>query len=141
MTARPITTTPPVATALGGTRHRHLRTAAAITGVAALIAAGSYLATTTIGPDSIPTAAPTGAAVNPSAQALSELRESVAGQYAAPSATGAVVNPRPQALRELQRSIAGQYGTRPATGAIVNPRARALRELQRSIAGQYGVAR
>jgi hypothetical protein len=65
------------------------RAAAAITGVAALIAAGGYLATTTIGPDSIPTAAPTGPAVNPSAQTLSELRESVAGQYGSQSATPA----------------------------------------------------
>ena len=94
MTARPITTIPPAATAVGH-RHRPLRAAAAITGVAAVIAAGGYLATTTIGPDSIPTAAPTGAAVNPSAQALGELRESVAGQYGSQSAAGAAVNPTP----------------------------------------------
>ena len=110
MTARPITTVPPAATAVGHTAHRPLRTAAAITGVAALIAAGSYLATTTIGPDSTPTAAPTGAAVNPSAQALSELRASVAGQYGSQSATGAVVNPGAQVLREMHQSIARQYG-------------------------------
>ena len=48
MTARPITTIPPAATAVG--RHRPLRAAAAITGVAAVIAAGGYLATTTIWP-------------------------------------------------------------------------------------------
>ena len=137
MTARPISTIPPAATAVGHTAHRPLRAAAAITGVAALIAAGGYLATTTIGPDSIPTAAPTGAAVNPSAQALSELRESVAGQYGSQSAAGAAVNPSARALRDRHRSIAGQYATRPTAGAVVNPSAHALSELRASVAGQY----
>jgi len=141
MTARPITTIPPAATAVGHTAHRPLRTAAAITGVAALVAAGSYLAITTIGPDSIPTAAPTGAAVNPSAQALSELRESVAGQYGSQSVTGAAVNPSAHALSELRASVAGQYGSRSATGAVVNPGAQVLREMHQSIARQYGAAR
>jgi hypothetical protein len=141
MTARPITTIPPAATAVGHTAHRPLRTAAAITGVAALIAAGSYLATTTIGPDSIPTAAPTGAAVNPSAQALRELRESVAGQYGSQSVTGAAVNPSAHALSELRASVAGQYGSQSATGAVVNPGAQVLREMHQSIARQYGAAR
>ena len=141
MTARPITTVPPAAAAVGHTAHRPLRTAAAITGVAALVAAGSYLATTTIGPDSIPTAAPTGAAVNPSAQALSELRESVAGQYGSQSVTGAAVNPSAHALSELRASVAGQYGSRSATGAVVNPGAQVLREMHQSIARQYGAAR
>ena len=83
MIARNITTASPVATALGHARHRHLRVAVATAGVAALIAAGGYVATTTIGPDSVPTAAPSVAQVNPSAQALRELHRSVAGQYGA----------------------------------------------------------
>jgi hypothetical protein len=141
MTARPITTIPPVATAVGHTARRPLRAAAAITGVAALIAAGSYLATTTIGPDSIPTAAPTGAAVNPSAQALSELRESVAGQYASQSTAGAIVNPSAHALSALRASVAGQYASQSTAGAVVNPSAHVLREMHQSIARQYGAAR
>src|SRR3954469_20468244 len=135
MTAQRIISSPPVATAVGDTRHRQLRAAAPIPGVAALIAAGGYVATT-IGPDSIPTAAPKGAEVNRSAKAMRELRESVAGQYGSQSAAGAV-NSSAGVLRELHHSIAGQYGSQSAAGAGVNPSAGVLRELHHSIAGQY----
>ena len=88
--------------------HRRIRTAAAVTGVAALIAAGGYLATT-IGPDA---ATPTPAAdtdVTPSAQTLRELRQSIAGQYGNQFAA-TPVNPSAQTLRALRQSIPGQYG-------------------------------
>ena len=71
-----------------GPGHRRIRAAAATAAVAALIAIGGYLATTTIGPDATPRTARTGTEVNPSAQALRELHQSVAGQYASRSAAG-----------------------------------------------------
>jgi hypothetical protein len=136
MTGQPITAGAPVGSTLSHAHHRHLRTAAAIAGVAALIAGGSYVATTTLGPDSIPT---TGTDVNPSAQTLRELRESVAGQYGSHSAARHVVNPNAQTLSELRDSVAGQYGSQSAAPAVVNPQV--LRQMRRSIAGQYGSRR
>ena len=75
-----MTTQPIASTRLAPNRHRRTRTAAAISGVAVLIAAGSYL-TTTNGPDATPPTPAAGTGVNPSAQVLRELRESIAGQY------------------------------------------------------------
>jgi hypothetical protein len=89
--------------------HRRLRTAAAVTGAAALIATGGYLATTD-GPDAAPSSAAGGTDVNPSAQVQRELRESVADQYGSRSAPDATVNPSDQVQRDLRASIAGQYG-------------------------------
>jgi hypothetical protein len=51
------------------------------------------------------------------------------------------VNPSAHALSELRASVAGQYATRPATGAVVNPSAQVLREMHQSIARQYGAGR
>ena len=103
MTTQPIASSRPTASG-----YRRTRTAVAISGVAALIAAGGYLATTTNGPDAAPpTQAGTG--VNPSAQVLRELHESIAGQYGSRSTVGGV-NPSAQTRRELRDSIAGQYG-------------------------------
>jgi len=121
--------------------HRRIRTAAAVTGVAALIATGGYLATTTIGPDAAPPTHAAGTDVNPSVQTLRELRQSIAGQYGNRFAAGAVVNPSAQVRRELHESIAGQYGSRSGPDATVNPNAQVRRELRASIAGQYGPAR
>jgi hypothetical protein len=91
-------------------RHHHLRTAA----IAAVIAAGGYVATTTFGPDSIPVtpATPTSAEVAPSDQLRRALRESIAGQYGtqATPARGATMNPTVDVRRALRESIAGQYG-------------------------------
>jgi hypothetical protein len=112
MTARLIASSRPAPGAPGPARHRRIRTAAAI---AALIATGGYLATTTIGPDAAPPAPATG--------------------------TGTDVNPSAQTLRELYQSITGQYGSRSAPDATVNPNAQVRRELRESIAGQYGPAR
>jgi hypothetical protein len=89
--------------------HRRLRTAAANTGAAALIATGGYLATTD-GPDAAPPTAAGGTDVNPRTQVQRELRESVAGQYGSRSAPDATVNPSAQVRRELRASIAAQYG-------------------------------
>ena len=89
---------------------RHVRTAAAIAGVAAVIATGGYFAATSIGPDAAPSTPAAGTAVDPSAQMMRELRESIAGQYGNRFAAGATVNPSTQTLRELRESIAGQYG-------------------------------
>ena len=65
----------------GPARHRRIRTAAAIAAVAALIATGGYVATTTIGPDDTPSTPVTSTDVNASAQVRRELHQSVAGQY------------------------------------------------------------
>ena len=107
MTSQPIASSRP---APSPARHRRIRAAAAIAAIAALIATGGYLATTTIGPDAAPPTPATGTDVNPSAQTLRELHQSIAGQYGSQSAAGAVVNPNAQVRRELHQSIAGQYG-------------------------------
>ena len=96
--------------ATGPARHRRIRTAAAIAAVAALIATGGYVATTTIGPDDTPSTPVTSTDVNASAQVRRELHQSVAGQYGSRPTAGAVVNPNTQVRRELHQSIAGQYG-------------------------------
>ena len=142
MPTQPIVTSRPAPRAPGAGPHRHVRAVAAVAGVAALIAGGGYLATTTIGPDATPPA-PAAAVteVNPSPQTLRDMRQSISGQYGNRAAAGAVVNPSAQTLRELQQSVTGQYGRRPAAGAVVNPSARIRRELRSSIAGQYGHAR
>jgi len=110
MTTQLITPSPPAPSGAGPARHRGIRAAAAVAGVAAVIAAGGYFATTTIGPD----------AVSPT------------------SASETVGNLSAQAQRELQHSIAGQYGSRPGAGTVGSLGAQARRELQQSIAGQYG---
>ena len=84
-------------------RHRRRRRA---------LATGSYLATTTIGPDTTPPTPATGTDVNLSAQTQRELNQSIAGQYGSRSAADAVVNPSAQTMRELHQSIVGQYGSR-----------------------------
>jgi len=96
--------------ATGPARHRRIRTAAAIAAVAALIATGGYVATTTIGPHDTPSTPVTSTDVNASAQVRRELHQSVAGQYGSRPAAGAVVNPNTQVRRELHQSVAGQYG-------------------------------
>ena len=131
MTSQPIASSRP---APG--RHRRIRTAAAITAIAALIAAGGYLATVTIGPDTAPPTPATGTDVNPSAQTLRDMLQSIAGQYVSQSAAGADVNPSAQTLRELHQSIAGQYVSQSAPDTILNPSAQVRRELRESIAGQ-----
>ena len=118
-----------------GSGHRRIHAAAAA--VAALIAIGGYLAIATIGPDATPRTARTGTEVNPSAQALRELHQSVAGQYASRSAAAAVVNPSAQARREMHETIAGQYRSQPVARTVVNPTAQALREMNQTVAGQY----
>jgi hypothetical protein len=138
MTAQSITISPPVAPSVGRSRHRRLRVAAAIAGVAAAIASGGYLAATKIGPDSVPA---TGTDVIPNAQAERELRDSTAGQYGSRSATQTTVNPSAQALRDLHASVAGQYGIRPATEATLSPSVQALRDFRHSVARQYGQPR
>ena len=119
-------------------RHRRIRTAAAIAGVAALAATG-YVAGTTSGPDTTAPTLATGTDVSLSAETQRVLNRSIAGQYGSRSAATAVVNPSAQTMRELNRSIVGQYGSR--SGAIVNPNAQVRRELHESVAGQYGAAR
>ena len=94
----------------GTARHRRIRIAAAIASIAVLIATGGYIATTTIGPDATPRTTVTGTDVNPSAQTLGELRQSIAGQYGSRSAPNATVNPSAQVRRALRQSVAGQYG-------------------------------
>ena len=76
-----------------------------------LIATGGYLATTTIGPDAAPPTPAAGTDVNPSAQTLRDLHQSIAGQYGSRSAAGTIGRTRaPRVRRELRQSVAGQYG-------------------------------
>ena len=75
MTSQPIASSRPAPS-----HHRRIRTAAAITAIAALIATGSYLATTTTGPDATSPTEATGTEVHPSAQTLRELRQSEIGR-------------------------------------------------------------
>ena len=119
-------------------RHRRIRTAAAIAGVATLAAAG-YVSSTTSGPDTTAPTRATGTDVSLSAETQRVLNRSIAGQYGGRSAAAAVVSPSAQTMRELNRSIVGQYGSR--SEAIVNPNAQVRRELRESVAGQYGAAR
>ena len=138
MTTQPIASNRP---APSPARHRRIRTAAAITAIAALIATGGYIATTTIGPDAAPPTPAAGTAVNPSAQTLRDMHQSIAGQYGNRFASGATVNPNAEVRRELHQSITGQYGSRSAPDTTVNPNAEVRRELRQSFAGQYGPAR
>jgi hypothetical protein len=134
MTTQLLTPTPPAPV-----RQHHLRNAAIAAGVTAVIAAGGYVASTTFGPDSIPSpSAPATTAPITQEQALREMRTAIAGQYGARSTSDATVNPGAQVRRELRESVAGQYGMASAPDAMVDPSAQALRELRQSVAGQYG---
>ena len=103
MTTQPIASSHPAPSAPGPARHRRIRTAAGIIGVAALLAGGGYLATATNGPDAASPTSAAGTEVNPSAQTLRELHQSVAGQYGNHSAHDAAVNPSVQMRRALHR--------------------------------------
>ena len=135
MTSQPIASGRPAPSAPGPTRHRRIRTTAA---VAALIATGGYLATTTTGPDATRPTPTTGTEVNPSAQPLRDMLQSIASQYGSRPAAGALVNPSAQTLRDMQQSVAGQYGSQAVANATIHPNAQVRRELRQSIAGQYG---
>jgi hypothetical protein len=137
MTTQPIASSHPAPSAPDPARHRRIRTAAAITGVAALIATGSYLATTIIGPDTAPPTPAAGTDVNPSAQTLRDLHQSIAGQHGGQAAPGTTVSLNAQVQRELHQSVAGQYRSRSAPDATVNPNTHVRRELRQSIASQY----
>jgi hypothetical protein len=50
------------------------------------------------------------------------------------------VNPSAQTLRDMHQSVAGQYGSQAVANATVHPNAQVRRELRESIAGQYGPA-
>jgi hypothetical protein len=105
MTTQPIASSRPAPSG-----HRRIRAAITAVAVAALTATGGYLATTTIGPDAAPPTPATATVVNPSAQTMRELHQSIAGQYGSQSAAATVVNPSAQTMRELHASLAGQYG-------------------------------
>ena len=91
---------------------RVLRTAAAVAGVAALIAAGGYAATTTFGPDA------------------HEPRS-------APAATGEFAIPGDQVQREMRIGVAGQCDL-PAHAADLRPGRRVQLELDQAVADLYG---
>ena len=141
MTKLPIASSRPAPSLSGPARHPRLRTAAGIAAVAALLAAGGYLATKTIGPDPASPSRATNTEVHTSAQKLRELSRSIAGQYGSRPAADPVVNPSAQTLRELRLSIAGQYGSQAVADATVHPNAHVRSELRESVAGQYGLDR
>ena len=95
-------------------QRRRIRTVAAVAGVAVLIAAGGYAATTTFGPGAYqPRPAPasddTAAATD---QVLRELRKSVAGQYGSQPAAPTSV-PRDHAMRDYRTTVIKLYGPQP----------------------------
>jgi hypothetical protein len=93
---------------------RCIRTATATAGVAVLIAAGGYAATTSFGPDAdalqlAPAAHDTATATD---QALRELRESIARQYGPQPAAPTSV-PLKQATRDYRNTVIKLYGPQP----------------------------
>jgi hypothetical protein len=141
MTTQPIASSRPGPRVPGAARHRRIRAAAGTATITALIASGGYLTTTTTGPDPTRPSPTTGTKVNPSAQTLRDMLQSVASQYGSRPAADAVVNPSAQTLRDMHQSIAGQYDSQAVANATVHPNAQVRRELRESIAGQYGPAR
>src|SRR3954451_11345526 len=109
MSSQPIASGRPAPSPHGPARHRRIRTAA-IAAVAALIATGGYLATTTTGPDATLLTPTTGTEVNPSAQTLRDMHQSIASQYGTQAVANATMQPNAQARRKLRESITGQYG-------------------------------
>jgi hypothetical protein len=108
MTTQPIASSRPAPRVPGAGRHRRMRAAAAT--ITALIATGGYLATTTTTPDATRRTPTTGTEVNPSAQTLRDMHQSVARQYGSQAVANATMHPNAQVRRELRESIAGQYG-------------------------------
>jgi len=141
MTTHSIASSRPAPRVPGAGRHRRIRAAAASATITALIATGGYLATTTTGRDATRPTPTTGTEVNPSAQTLRDMLQSVASQYGNRPAAGAVVNPSAETVRDMHQSVAGQYGSQAVANATVHPNAQVRRELRESIAGQYGLAR
>jgi hypothetical protein len=94
-------------------QRRRIRTAIAVAGVAVLIAAGGYAATTTFGPDAYaPQPAPaTEAPATAPDQVLRELRESIAGQY---GPQPAAAPKREQAIRDYRHTVIKLYGPQPS---------------------------
>ena len=95
----------------GPVRHRRIRNATIVASVAALIAAGSYGALETFGPDAQapqPATAPT-----PNAQALTQNRDRIANLYGPNQAT--TRTPTAQALTQNRDNIANLYGPSQAT--------------------------
>lgn len=95
--------------------HRHrIRTATAVAGVAVLIAAGGYAATTTFGPDAYPPqpAPATDDTATATDQVLRELRESIARQYGSQPAAPTSL-PSEHAMRDYRKTVIKLYGPRP----------------------------
>jgi hypothetical protein len=93
---------------------RRIRTATATAGVAVLIAAGGYAATTTFGPDAYPPqlAPATHDTATATDRALRELRESIARQYGSQPA-GPTSVPLEQATRDYRNTVTKLYGPQP----------------------------
>ena len=140
MTTQPVESSRPAPRLRGAGRRRRIRAAAVTASITALIATGGYLATTTTGPDATRPTPTTGTEVNPSAQTLRDMLQSIAAQYGSRPAAGALVNPTARTLRDMHQSVAGQYGSQAVANATVHPNALVRRELRESIAGQYGPA-
>ena len=140
MTSQPIASGRPAPSAPGPARHRRIRTAAAIAAVAALIATGGYLASTTTRPDATRPTPTICTDANPGAQTLRDMLQNIASQYGSRPAAGALVNPSAETLRDMHQSVAGQYDSQAVANATLHPNAQVRRELRESIAGQYGPA-
>ena len=48
------------------------------------------------------------------------------------------MNPSAETLRDMHQSVAGQYDSQAVANATMHPNAQVRRELRESIAGQYG---
>ena len=91
-------------------RSRRMRNHAAAALVAALIATGGYMATTTVGADAYP-AATTGDEIDPSEQVMRELNQVIRALYG-PQPSAAIA-PLHRVRRELDQTVRGLYGPRP----------------------------
>ena len=83
--------------------------AVAVAVVAALIATGGYMATTTVGADAYPTAA-AGDEIAPSEQVMRELNEVIRALYG--PQTSPEIAPRHRIRRDLNQTVRGLYGPR-----------------------------
>lgn len=107
MIARHVTRSIPAA------QRRRIHTAAAVAGVAVLVAAGGHAATTSFGPDAYqPGAAP---ATDNTSKATTDqvLRESIARRYGSQPAAPPTVS-SDQAMRDYRSTVVKLYGPQPS---------------------------
>lgn len=89
-------------------RSRRVRNSAAVAAVAALIAGGGYVATTTVGADAYPAAA-TSDEIAPTPQVMRELDRTIRALYG-PQSRSQIAPPCDGVHRELDQAVRDLYG-------------------------------